>query len=283
ELDKLLQAGKKAHANKNYKESSRKIKEAGLLLEKQSAKNKDPEIVNSSKALKNLSSKIKDSTASENEVDSVLYRVCDVSGKHCWIMTDREDDYWRPEEELNVHIDSAYVKTTDHEPTAISNFQKAAALIKIKNDQTSRSSVKKYLKKADDELQAIISKIEKQEKIIAGNLKTPIARSYLSLGITHYINASIEFGKSNNNERLGNELRSSSICLQKAFKYSGIDLQENEAFALEHAELLGIDLEKGFAHDSKDIQEILTLLGNLIKKTRTILYPEETEDDFMIS
>jgi hypothetical protein len=284
-FDKLLYAARKAYSQKKYSESSEKIKAANeILLKKKEKDHSDKdELKKSSESLQKLSERIKDRSASQLDIDTVLYKVCDVSAKHCWIMQDREDDYWEPEEELNKHIDSAYLKTTKNDTSAITNLDKASALIKVKNYRMPHTNIKKYLKNAEGELNSIARTIGKEEKIIEGNLKKPIARSYFSLAITHYISASLTFVEAYDNKRLGNEIRSSSACLQKAFKYSGIDLKEEEAFTLEHAALLGIDLEKGFNHEAKDVQETLDLLGKLIKKTKMILYPEETEDDFMIS
>jgi hypothetical protein len=285
EFDKLLHAGKKAYANKNYKQSSQKIKEANEILIKINDKDHrdKKDLKRYSGSLQKLTERIEDSTASEFDVDTVLYKVCDFSGKHCWIMEDWEDDYWVPEDELNKHMDSVYTKTSINDSTGIINLKKANSLIAIKSRKNSNHKVQKYLSRVQEELKSMMIKAKNEEKNIASKLRDPIARSYFSLSITHYILASIEFNKGRNNKQLGNEIEFSSICLRKAFKYSSVELSEEEDFMLERAQLLGIDLKAGFDHDADDIEDVLRLLNRIIKERRIIFYPESTIDDYTIS
>jgi hypothetical protein len=285
EFDKLLYSGLKAYIRKDYKEASQKISEANAILVKKNEKDhpgKD-ELKRSSESLRKLSERIKDSTVSGLEVDTVLYKVCDVSGKNCWIMQDREDDYWVSEEELSKHIDSSYAKVSANDTTAITNLDKANALIKIKKRQIKNQKIQKYLMKAEDELQTIINKVKKREKIVVSKLAEPIAKSYFSLAISYYIYASIEFNGKRDNKRMGNEIESSATCLRKAFKYGGVELSEEEAFILERAQFLGVDLKGGFSHEVDDIEDVLRLLSRMIRERRIIFYPQGTDDDYAIS
>jgi hypothetical protein len=283
-FDKLLQDAKNAYTRKDFKESSGKINEANELLLKKAGNHPDAvELKKHSASLQKLSEKIEDSTTTESEVDSVIYRVCDTSGMNCWILQDREDDFWALENEINVHIDSAFVNISQNDSTAGISLSKAKALIELKAQTNSHPKSKKYLVKAGNELHIIMKMIKKEEKILASAIKRPFARSYVSLAMTYYINASLVFEHGTDYVRLGREMKASSICLQKAFKYSGIKIREDEAFTLERAELVGTELENGFGHGQNDIREVLAGLGLLINKLKLILYPANSEDDFLLT
>jgi hypothetical protein len=281
ELDKILHSGKTAYIDKNYKESTRKINEAETLVNNKAMKNKDhKDLLSSSKALKEISEKIESGKTNAAELDSVIYKVCDIHMKNCWILKDRETDLWIPEAELQIHLDSTYYYLTKNDTLkSQEELAKANWIINADSKKYCSPEGKKTSDMIRKEMNSIKHALVKGEEATIGKIKFNIARTYFFKADNHYSEASrISFNYDNDrlegDIELAREIKASVFYLQRAFSLQGIILSEKENFELENAELLGNELLGGYTHPKEEITESIKDIGRIMFRYRTKFHPE---------
>jgi hypothetical protein len=281
EIDKLLNSSKKAYLNKDYKESIRKIQEAESLVNNKALKyNSHKEFLVSSESLKRISKKIENGTITNEELDSALYKVCDVHMKNCWILKDKETDFWIPEEEFQIHLDSSFYYMVKNDTIkSMDELAKANWIINADSKKYCSHDGERNSNKIRKEMNSIKHALVRGEQSTIGKVKSNIARTYFLKADNHYAQASqISFNYDNDRLEgdidLAREIKASVFYLERAFSTLGIILPEKETFQLENALLLDNELLNGYAHPKEDITEAIKDIGRIILKYRNNFYPE---------